>query len=314
MHAKYTILLLLTCLSQTVKGQFDPQFSMNTQALSYYNPASIGYADELSIMGLHRQQWVGVNGAPSSSYVATSYCFGLGGQMHAIGLHFTNDAVGLLNNMSFGLQYAFKLELGNGYLSLGLQVGGVDVTFDPTKVEVPTSDYHQSTDPGFPTSETRGMVFDMGAGIFYSNRYLFGGVSATHLMEPAIQEGEGEGYRLSRGFQFTLGGNIEFRKSRIDFQPSLFIKTDFLLTQYDANLRVIYDKKFWGGVTWRVNDAVVFMVGLNIKGFKVGYAYDLSTSSLIRAGYGTHEISLGYSFTPKYEKAVKTKYKSVRIL
>ena len=64
----------------------------------------------------------------------------------------------------------------------------------------------------------------------------------------------------------------------------------------------------------RVAGAVVLMAGLEVfEGLKIGYSYDVQTTSLIRYTQGTHEIVANYCFKIGVEKAPQ-KYKSIRFL
>jgi type IX secretion system PorP/SprF family membrane protein len=100
----------------------------------------------------------------------------------------------------------------------------------------------------------------------------------------------------------------------LEFLPSVFIQSDAKVTKIDINARLMYNKKFWGGVTYRVGSDIVGMIGLNIlNGMKVGYAYDFQTSRLMKFSKGSHEIMLGYDFRIGVEK-LPQKYKSIRYL
>jgi hypothetical protein len=77
---------------------------------------------------------------------------------------------------------------------------------------------------------------------------------------------------------------------------------------------MLYNKKFWGGVSYRIGSAVVGMVGLTIlNGVKIGYAYDFDTSRLQSLTKGGHEIMVGYDFRIGVER-IPQKYKSIRYL
>jgi type IX secretion system PorP/SprF family membrane protein len=100
----------------------------------------------------------------------------------------------------------------------------------------------------------------------------------------------------------------------LEFQPSVFIQSDAISTKIDVNATLMYNKKFWGGVSYRVGSAVVGMVGISIlNGVRVGYAYDFDTSALTKFSSGSHEVMIGYSFTVGVEKTPQ-KYKSIRYL
>jgi hypothetical protein len=91
------------------------------------------------------------------------------------------------------------------------------------------------------------------------------------------------------------------------------IKTDLAGWQVDVTGRIVYDDKFWGGISYRLDDAVSLLMGLEmLNGLKVGYSFDLVTSAIGYYGFASHEIFVTYSID--LEKNRSQKYKSVRFL
>jgi hypothetical protein len=72
-----------------------------------------------------------------------------------------------------------------------------------------------------------------------------------------------------------------------------------------------YNNKVWGGVTYRIQDAVAIMVGVTYKDIEIGYAYDIPTSRI--AATGSHEIMARYRFKLEKEKT-RTGYRNTRYL
>lgn len=98
------------------------------------------------------------------------------------------------------------------------------------------------------------------------------------------------------------------------FEPSVLIVTDIKSSRLSLNSIVRYNKKFWGGVSYRINEAVTGMIGFELfNGFRIGYAYDFSLSRISKYNDGSHEFMLGYSFQFKKEKPPQ-QYKSIRFL
>ena len=84
-------------------------------------------------------------------------------------------------------------------------------------------------------------------------------------------------------------------------------------TTFDINLNAQFNERFWVGASYRNEDAIVGMLGMNItEKLKVGYSYDFTTSELKNYSDGTHEIMLGYCFMVK--KKVPVSIKNVRFL
>ncbi len=103
-------------------------------------------------------------------------------------------------------------------------------------------------------------------------------------------------------------------KSSYELQPSVLIKADNTVVQYDATARLVYKRMFNGGVSWRKDDGWVFLLGINIFGIDAGYAYDLSTSEITVKSKGSHEFFVRYAMPIKLSKSGQTSHKSIRIL
>jgi type IX secretion system PorP/SprF family membrane protein len=98
-----------------------------------------------------------------------------------------------------------------------------------------------------------------------------------------------------------------------DITPSILTKSDATSTQLDINLLAKYNKLIFFGVSYRLTDAAVGIVGLEYKKFKLGYAYDYTLSTIKNHSNGGHEIMLGYCHKfPKPDK--KQSHQNVRFL
>ncbi|HAW57412.1 MAG TPA: hypothetical protein DCX03_00105, partial [Bacteroidales bacterium] len=175
----------------------------------------------------------------------------------------------------------------------------------------------QSGDPILGTAQESTMMMDVGLGVFYEikNKYFIG-ISTSQLIQTGSSIGvDATNYNLKRhyyahaGYLYTLPDN-----PLVKLQPTLFVKTDFVSTQFDINLSAIYNDRFWGGITYRLQDAIAFLIGLNYKSFIFGYSYDLTTSQLGSAGSsGSHEIFLNYRFKLELDKNPRS-YRNTRYL
>jgi len=90
-------------------------------------------------------------------------------------------------------------------------------------------------------------------------------------------------------------------------------KSDLAFYQLDLNTNVVFNKRFWGGITYRIQDAVALLMGMEMEnGLCFGYSFDLTTSKMAAYGYGSHEIFISYSLD--LERNRNQKYKSIRFL
>ena len=84
------------------------------------------------------------------------------------------------------------------------------------------------------------------------------------------------------------------------------LKSDGVTSQLDFSTLLLYNNKFWGGVNYRVEDAVVTMLGLNVnEHLHFGFAYDIPVSKIAKSSL---EFMVGYNFdidNPRIPKAFK---------
>ncbi len=111
-----------------------------------------------------------------------------------------------------------------------------------------------------------------------------------------------------------MGGyNIKLSDPLFELRPSFLFKTDAAFWQLDLNTNIVFNERFWGGISYRVQDAIALLLGVETEfGLRVGYSFDLVTSSLSHYGYGSHEIFVSY--TLDLERNRNQKYKSIRFL
>lgn len=295
-------------------AQFDAQFSQYWALPNYYNAGSVGYTGKLNLLGASKLQWVGMPNAPKSFFVAADMPLRLFKKDHGVGITLYNETMGMYKDMSMHLQYAYKLKLFGGLLGIGIQLGLFDQAFDPSDKFIPESDDHNQTDPGIPEKEVRGMAFDMAFGLFYSLKGYYAGLSATHLTEPVLQLDDNTETYIGRLYYLMGGCNIPFKNTLFELKPSFFVKTNFQMVQAELTARLTINKMFWGGLSYRWKDAVVLMVGAEIKGFRLGYAYDWVVSPIGKASSGSHEFFVSYGLKIDFSDKNKHKHKSIRIL
>lgn len=85
-------------------------------------------------------------------------------------------------------------------------------------------------------------------------------------------------------------------------------------TSVDCTLRATYNRRFWGGVSYRYDDAVTVMAGANIKSVRIGYAYDIGISSWSKSSKGSHEVMATYVMDINLDKKKRAPQKSIRLL
>jgi type IX secretion system PorP/SprF family membrane protein len=318
MKKLFSLLYLLIIFNTATFSQQDPQFTNNMFYKLGVNPGFAGAEDAINGLILKRYQWEGMIGAPKTTVFAVDAAVDIFGSPGGLGFNIVNDQLGFEKNISVNASYAYKTELSIGRLGVGLSLGLFNKSINGNW-EVPDDInnlgiYTQPTsDPYIPQGETSQMAFDLGTGVYLSSNKYFLGLSVTHLNQAPIVYAELVSAYLSRHYYFMGGYNIKLTDPLFELRPSVLLKTDLAGWQMDVNANVIYDDRFWGGLSFRMNDAIALLVGLEMfNGLNLGYSFDLVTSSIGYYGFASHEIFINYSID--LERDRNKKYKSIRFL
>ena len=315
------IIILANVCAVKAKAQVDAQFTQYYQVQSYYNAGAIGTTDYLRIRAGSRLQWVGMPKAPRTFAAVAEMPVKIFSKRIGVGLIAQQESMGLYNNPIIGAQGAYKLRLFGGELSLGIQFGFIDESFKGSEVVLPDNDeFHQGTDEAIPTTDIHGTGFDMALGAYYTHKFFWAGISATHLNSPSISmstdgsEAKQYNFQAGRTLYFMAGSNIPIKNTLFEIQPSLLVKTDMTFTQWEAGARVRYNKFLTAGLAYRGNDAISLTLAADYKNFFLGYSFDYPVSAISKATSGSHEIWAGYSLKLNLGEKNKNRHKSIRIM
>ena len=308
-----------------VRAQFDPQIGQYMFMRSVYNPAAVGEGDLMRVYGSHRMQFTGIMDAPMTTNFSFSSPFVIGKTSHAAGVRFMNDRFGLFSNQSFYVEYAYRIKLGKGYLSVGADLGFINLSFAVDSVNlkdvadlVKDHAYHNATDNAIPEASGQngvsGMGFDLGVGVYYSTPTWWAGVSYGHVTQPRLQWSDKAEVEVRGTFYAAGGYNWRLRDKKWVLMPSAMLQTDF--AGWDVNLTMLaqLNNRYRFGLGYRIAGSVNILLGMDIiNGLQVGYTYELPANGLIRESYGSHELYLAYGFNVLKPKRTN-RYKSVRYL
>jgi type IX secretion system PorP/SprF family membrane protein len=305
--------ILLNICTFVARGQQDPQISQHMFNHLMTNPGYAGSTGMINLTLLNRQQWVGFPGAPVTTVFQSDATVKLIGNSDGIGFTVMKDAIGYESNVSFGLSYSYRLQLGQGQLGCGVSVGMMNKNITPGWTESQGGDLVDGADPALPKQEVNGLLVDFGAGVYYRHKKYFLAFSSLHLTQPSFAFEESGHFSLKRHYYLTGGYNYELNDDRFTVQPSFLIKSDGVTSQVDLDAIVNYNRRFWGGLGYRNKDAIVVFLGFEMQnGLRIGYSYDLSTSVLSHYSSGSHELFVSYAVLLNKNRGQKTK--SVRFL
>lgn len=311
-----------------VSAQQDPMFTKYMFNRLAFNPASAGSNEHLAITLIHRQQWIGLEGAPQSQ--AFNAHTPLPSQRAAVGLSIVNDKIGATGFSDIAFSYAYRTRFrADWQLSLGLQGSMANWRADWDKLFL-----ENPNDPVFANNINR-WAPNFGAGIELQHERFYFSVGVPRLIEYNLREVNvqqqpifGQNYRHLYG---ALGAAFPLSGKQIVFRPFILFKTAGLGSstqrivprqsvgspaQVDVDLSLFFYQTFWVGAAVRTalqpdagtDSADLWMAWHMRNGVRLGLAYDIGLGALQRLSNGSIEVMLGYEFDIKTRKVVTPRY------
>jgi len=293
-------------------AQQDASFAHYWAMEPSFNPAAAGKESVINVTGAYAMSMTGFEHNPKTMYLAGDMPFFLLNAYHGVGFQLMNDDIGLFTHQRLAVQYAYKLKLLGGTLSIGLQVGMLSEKFKGSGLDLEVPD-----DPAFTQTDATGTALDLAAGLYYKHRQWYAGVSVMHATAPSIELGDRTILDVSRTYYLTGGYNIRLRNPLFTIHPSVLARYDGVGYRVDVTGRVKYEhekKMFYAGVAYSPTNSVTAMIGGNFHGISLGYSYEAFTNSAIGLGKGSHELFVGYQTTLNFGKKGRNRHQSVRIL
>ncbi len=312
----FSFLYLVIIVNLVAFGQQDPQFTNNMFYKLGVNPGFAGAEGKINGIILNRYQWSGGKGAPKTLIFSADAAINAFGSPGGIGLNIVSDELGFEKNTQINANYAYSKALGNKKLGIGFSLGLLNKSING-EWEVPEDDFgiytQPNSDPGIPQGDVSQMALDAGFGLYLSSNQYFVGASVTHINQASIKFSDLASTYLARHYYLMGGYNIKLSDPLFELRPSFLFKSDLAFWQLDLNANIVFNDRFWGGISYRVQDAIALLMGMEMEnGLKFGYSFDLVTSSLSHYGFGSHEIFVSYSLD--LERNRNQKYKSIRFL
>ncbi|MCX6326093.1 MAG: type IX secretion system membrane protein PorP/SprF [Bacteroidia bacterium] len=306
--------LFLILILQPVLSQQDPLSSHYMFNTMTYNPGVAGTSGMICATALIRHQWIGFKGAPATTVFNISAPVAPFKIKSGVGLLIESDNIGFDKDINLSAAYSYLMDLGSGKLGIGLSLGMLNKTLAATWF-IPTGEGFEQPDgdPLIPTSKESFVAFDAGLGLYFKAEKYYAALSITHLNQPKIKFTKGLPY-ISRHYYLTAGYTLQLPNPSLELIPSVFAFSDGKVAQFTVTSLVKYNKKVWGGVSYRAGDALIGIVGFELyNGIRLGYAYDFTISDMAKDSRGSHEFMVNYCFDLSLGKS-PMKYKSIRFL
>ena len=275
------------------------QYMFNNLAL---NPAYAGSHEVISITAMLREQWTGINGAPSTQTL--SIHSPLKYQKMSLGALVLNDNIGVTSQTGAYFSYAYRIPLTQkGKLSFGLQGGFTHYNADLSSVS--------STDPTFQFGDVNEVHPNVGFGMFYNTSRFYAGVSSPQLIENVFdKENPDSDSKIMRHYFATAGYVFDLNHS-LKLKPNILIKAvEGAPVEIDVNTNLLIKEVLWVGLSWRSFDSFDAIIQFQISNqLQMGYSYDfITTTALSRVNGGSHEFMLNYRLAFSKIRVITPRY------
>ncbi len=293
---KIGILFLMVSVFTSAMAQQLPQFTQYMYNTISINPAYAGSREAFTLVGLHRNQWLGFPGAPTTQTLSVHSP--LKNEQIGLGFSVINDELGFENFVYMYGDFSYTIKLNEiSKLAFGLKAGYTAFSLD-NRLFTSNPD-----DQLIGRIENRWLP-NIGAGVMWLWEKGYLGLSAPRLVNHNYTSDSQYGARERVSYYFT-GGYVFNIGLETKFKPAFMLKaTNGATLSTDLSANFLFFEKLWLGTAYRFNNtagAVGFMADFQVlKNWRLGYTFELPTSEIRPYTHGTHEIILMFEvFNPR---------------
>jgi type IX secretion system PorP/SprF family membrane protein len=304
-------------------GQQKPQYTQYVFNNLLLNPAVSGIENYVDLKAGYRSQWTGIQGAPVTSYLTVNAPLGAdfvqgdaasvspGNEAspysrlysqnyqaaqphHGIGFTMISDQAGPISTTNIDATYAYHLGLASNFnLSVGMAAGLNHISLNTSDLML-----ENPNDPAIMNGNNSRWKPDLSIGVWgYSADYYFGVSVQQLLSQNQYFTTTNNTFNQSKTVPqyFVTAGYKLYLSDDVTLLPSGLLK--FIAPEpvaFDVNMKLAFRDRFWIGASYRNQDSVAGLLGLNISSLiNISYSYDYTTSALRTVSNGTHEIVIG---------------------
>ncbi len=271
------------------------------------NPGYAGSRDALTVTGIHRSQWVGFDGAPTTQTLTVHSP--LARKELGVGFSLVNDDIGPSHFTSMHVDMSYTIDLEDERkLSFGLKSGMSLLNVDLNSIPL-----EEQNDVAFENNIQSKVLPNFGFGIYYSSPQYYIGLSTPKIIQGdyiGLNTGtSGDNVHEERRHYFLIAGLVTDLSPSIKFKPTTFVKaTVGAPLEADFTGSFIFQETIIAGAMIRTGDAVGALVGVIVSPqLELGYSFDWSYG-LATGKYngGSHEIVLRYDFIFKNKAKIRS--------
>jgi type IX secretion system PorP/SprF family membrane protein len=292
-NSLFTLLCLTLCVTtSSVFGQQDAQYTQYMYNTVSVNPAYAGSRGHMSIAALHRSQWLGLEGAPTTQTLNVHTPIGYRGM--GLGVSIVNDKIGPTSETNLDVDFSYTIQTSReGKLSFGLKASAnlLDIRFSQL-------DQYVQNDQTLQQDVDNRFSPNIGAGVYYHTDKFYLGLSVPRILETSHFESSSLSTASEQMNFYFITGYVWDLNPFLKFKPTVLTKmVQGAPLQVDASANFMFDNKFILGAAYRWDAALSALVGFHVSDeLLIGIAYDREITELGSAAFndGSFEIILRY--------------------
>lgn len=292
------LVIILLLVSASVFAQQDAQYTNYMYNTINVNPAYAGSRGVMSIFGLYRSQWVGLDGAPVTGTVSLNTP--IENSNIGLGLSFENDRIGSSDASAIAADLSYAIQVSETYkLAFGVKGTANLFSVDYTKLN-----RYDLNDPKFQNNVENKFSPNIGAGLYFYSDKLYLGLSVPHILDTDVYDDNNASANLETMHYYIIGGYVFYLSPSLQFKPAVMCKTvEGAPLQVDVSANFLFNEKFTLGAAYRWDAAMSVLAGFQISsGLLIGYGYDLETTKLANYNSGSHEVFLRFELSKNRER------------
>ena len=286
---KTILTIICAFILQSMYSQQDSQYTQYMYNTPLVNPAYAGSRETITAFLLHRNQWVGLDGAPVTNNFSIN--MPVGDSNFGVGLNFVNDEIGPVAENQISVDLAYFIQISENYkLSLGLKGTANLFQLDVNKLRI-----FDPSDPQFQNVDTE-FSPNVGAGLYLFSDKTYFGLSIPNFFESYRYNDNNVEITKEKMHFYFIAGHVFTISPNIDFKPAVLSKiVEGAPLQADVTANFLFFDKLTLGAAYRWDASVSALAGFQISdSWFIGYGYDLETTKLANYNSGSHEIFLRY--------------------
>lgn len=276
-------------------GQMLPSSDHHVHNTLAINAAFAGSHDALSATISCRNQWIGFKDAPKRQMLSVHtpvYNDRVG-----LGLLVESNSIGIFKKTNIIGNYAYRMELRDGKLALGLGFGITVNNMAWSELDIADAGDAQLSD-----NNSSAVLPAFSFGTYYYTKKYFIGISLPLFLSYDLDEITGKykirepftgsNYFLTGAYEIGIGNNVKLL-------PSLLIKYHpGNAVQIDYNTQVYLNDRIGVGIGYRSRNTLIGMLQCQLNyQLRMGYSYNFELGTIGQYMNGSHEIVLNYVFS-----------------